>query len=435
MINKKVWSLLSALVIAGLLIVAFGCAAPAVTPTTPAPTAPLPTPTTPAPTTPKPTTPVPTPTLTPTQTATKVFKFANITALSGAAASYGIPQIRAFQYAINDLGGQIVVGGEPYKIELVNYDDEYKTDKAVDATKRAIFLDGIKYVLVMGGACVKASQPWTERNGVLMIAHTLASKEVCNPSNPLTFFTMINCSAYGPTIYYPEIIKEFGVKKLAIVDPDDETGYMSVGVIKDVLKNTQMPLEIVSEQYFTRGTQDFTPIILRVLAAKPDLIDISVPSDGDCGLFLKQLGEAGYTGLHMTSAAGVTPGALYKIAGKYAVGHFLFGGATPPTPAYAALGDRYKKDFGEDMPGPVPYLYEEFYYLLKAIAQAGTFDTMKVAYTFENMEWDGVYGHFRWGGTEPAFGFGVKRTPLAPFAMGRIGPDGKAQDWKLLSLK
>ena len=56
--------------------------------------------------------------------------------------------------------------------------------------------------------------------------------------------------------------------------------------------------KVVADEFYTRGTPDLTPVILRVLAKKPDMIDLGISSPGDTGIFLKQLGEAGYTGLH-----------------------------------------------------------------------------------------------------------------------------------------
>lgn len=421
------WIALSLLVVLGLLAGVFGCAAPA--PTTPAattPTATTPKPTTPTATTPKPTTPAP------TTAAPGVFKVVSIGPLSGAAAPWGVAQSRAMHWAadkINEEGG-LTVEGKKYTVEVIDYDSEYKMDKSVDAANRAIFFDEVKYLCVTGGANIKACQPITERNGVLHMANSLASKELCNPDKPLSFLMMINCNPMGPTVYYPELVKEFGVSRLAVVNPDDDTGYISTGVIEGVIKVQQIPLEIVAKEYFTRGTQDFTPVVLRLLAAKPDLIDMAVGSQGDNGLLMKQLGEAGYTGLHLNSCSIMDTHGLYQLAGEYAVGHFCIGQCkTPPTPEYGAFEERYVKEFGESMNPVAPYTYEEWYYLFKAINEANSFDTLKVAYIYENMEWDGLFGHFRWGGTEAVFGFGIDRTPVAPYPLGRVGPNGDPEDW------
>lgn len=334
--------------------------------------------------------------------------------------------------AIDDFGGELNIGGEIYKIQMVEYDSEYKPDKAVDAVNRAIFFDEAKFLEVIGGACVKACEPITDRNKVLHMGCTLASKDICNTDNPLTFLMMINSSPYGPAVYYPEFIKEFGVSRLAVVNPDDDTGYMSTNTIKEVVTSQKIPLEIVAEEYFTRGTQDFTPVILRILAQDPDIIDSAVGSAGDVALFLKQLGEAGYEGIHLNSSSVIDGHVVWQIAGDPAVGHFLIGTlATPPTALYADFQMRYEKIYGEAMSPIAPWIYDETYHLFEAINEANSFDTMKVAYVYENMEWEGMYGHFRWAGTEPVFGFGIKRTPSCPYPMGRIGPNGEPEDWKL----
>lgn len=432
---KMISLALTLLVLVGL-VGAWGCTAPAPA-SSPTPTlTPSLTPT-PSPTL-KPT-PTPTPTLSPSPTpiaVANIFKFAHISPFSGSAAGWGIAQSRAMKYAIEDVGGKIVVAGQPYEIQLIDYDSEYKVDKGVDAINRAISFDKVQFLTALGGSIVQAAVPITEKNKVFFLANVLASKEVINPDHPLTFAMMINCAAFGPAVYYPELIKQFGVKKLAILNPDDGTGYMHTSAVKDVVKAANIPLEVVSEEYFVRGTQDFTPVILRILAKKPDLIDTGTGAANDVGLFLKQVRDAGYTGLTVNTGSIADPAVLWNIAGERALGHFCIGvSGTPPTPLWTAFQQRYEKQFNEKMNAVAPYAYDEVKNLFKAIEKAGTFDPMTVAKVYQDMEWEGVYGHFRWGGTEPVYGFGIKRQPVAPFPMGRVGKGGVAEDWLVKGLQ
>jgi branched-chain amino acid transport system substrate-binding protein len=193
---------------------------------------------------------------------------------------------------------------------------------------------------------------------------------------------------------------------------------------------------IIAEEYYVRGTQDFTPVVLRVMAKKPDLIDMGISSPGDTGLFLKQLGEAGYKGLTMNSASIVTTDVVWKAAGNYAKGHFVIGAFTDaPTPEYEALTKRYLKDFGGTAVPIISYdAYEGLKALLLAIEKANTFDTTIVNETLGNLSWTGLFGPGRWMGKEKILGYGINRSMCHPFPMSRIGEGGKIEKWMLKSL-
>jgi len=369
--------------------------------------------------------------------AENVFKVASIVALSGPAAGWGIPANRAFKYVIDDYNkkGGILVGGQRYKIEFIEYDNKYQTSETTTLLNKAIFGDKVKYLTVMGQHNCVVAAPVCETNKVLHLASASGGTELTNPKHSLTFRLLFNPNSLGSILYYPEVMKQFGVKTIALVNPDDDGGYTTSKAIKDVVANMSPAPQLVTDEFYVRGTQDFTPVILRVLAKKPDLIDLGISSPGDTGLFLKQVGEAGYTGLHMNSASVVTTDVVWKAAGKYAKGHFVMGAfADSPTPEYEALTKRYQKDFaGIVVPIIVYYSYEVPRALFQAIEKANTFDTTTVAETLGNMKWDSIYGPARWMGKEKILGFGINRSFCVPTPMSRIGDEGKVEKWMLKS--
>lgn len=368
----------------------------------------------------------------------EVFKIAAIVPLSGAAAGWGIDADRAFKYVISDYNkkGGILVGGKRMKIELIEYDNKYLTSETTTLLNKAIFGDKVKFLTVMGAHNCIVAAPICETNNVLHLANASGGAELTNPKFTKTFRMMFNPNSLGSILYYPEVMKDFGAKTIALVNPDDEGGYTTSKAIKKVVEGLSPAPKIVADEFYVRGTSDFTPVILRVLAKKPDLIDFGISSPGDTGLFLKQLGEAGYTGLHMNSASVVNTDILWKMAGKYSVGHFVVGAfADPPTPEYDALTKRYTKDFGgKTVPIIVYYSYENLKALFQAIEKANTFNTTKVAETLANMKWNSLYGPARWMGKEKILGFGINRSFSTPTPMSRIGNDGSIQKWKLKSL-
>jgi len=366
-----------------------------------------------------------------------VFKFASIVPLSGPAAGWGIPANRAYQYVFDDFmkKGGLLVGGKHYKFEMLAYDNKYQTSETTTLLNKAIFGDKVKFLSVMGQHNCVVAAPICETNKVFQLASASGGEELTNPKFSLTF-RLMNSNSIGPILYYPEVMKQFGVKTIALVNPDDEGGYTTAKVDKRVAEMLDPSPKIVADEYYVRGTQDFTPVILRVMAKKPDLIDMGISSPGDTGLFLKQLGEAGYSGLTMNSASIVTTDVVWKAAGKYAKGHFIIGAfAEPPTAEYEEFTKRYLKEFGGTA---VPTLSYESYECLKAmvlaIEKANSLDPTVVADTLGNLTWKGLFGPARWMGKEKILGYGINRSICHPFPMSRIGEGGKVEKWMLKDL-
>src|SRR5215831_8039004 len=66
-------------------------------------------------------------TLSPAGAAEKTIKYGIATPLSGPAAPWGIPHVRAAEMVFEEVNNQggIEIGGQKYKIEIVSYDHKY----------------------------------------------------------------------------------------------------------------------------------------------------------------------------------------------------------------------------------------------------------------------------------------------------------------------
>ena len=369
--------------------------------------------------------------------AEKIFNFVDITPLSGPAAGWGIPDNRAYKYAVDDYNkkGGLLVGGEHYKINHIAYDNKYQPAESVALLNRAIFKDNAKYVAIMGyNSCIVCA-PITTSNKVLLLACSSGGAELTNPKHPLVFRSP-NPSFIGVILYYEDFMKEFGVKTLALVNPDDDAGYQASKFINGFVKTLSPPLTVVADEFYTRGTPDFAPIILRILAKKPDMIDLGISSPGDTALFIKQVHEAGYAGVHLNSSGLISLEALYKATGEAAIGHFAIGNVVePPTPQYKAHTERYLKEYGGTaVPISLHHSYDALTAIFMAIEKANTFDTEIVAEVMGNMEWTGLPGPLRWMGKEKILGFGINRQISYPWHMNRLGMGGKLEKWRAKSV-
>src|SRR3972149_2230688 len=83
-----------------------------------------------------------------------VIKVGFLAALTGEAAGWGLPGlygVEIWRDQLNAAGG-VNVGGQQYTIEVISYDDEYDTTKALTGAKKLVFEDGVKFILTLGGA-------------------------------------------------------------------------------------------------------------------------------------------------------------------------------------------------------------------------------------------------------------------------------------------
>jgi branched-chain amino acid transport system substrate-binding protein len=309
-------------------------------------------------------------------------------------------------------------------------------DTVYDATKTMSILpmvvsQGAKYVAILGTAPTLAAADYLAQNNIFCLSSALANTAIENPQHPLIFEDNLSTSDYGPATYYPYFIKDFGVKTIALGNPDSDTGRTFANVVKNTILKYGLPLTIVADEYYTAGTQNFSPMINKMLALNPDMIDLAGAAPGDGALFCKQSGEAGYKGIRATTVTTGDPVASWNVAGAYSTGFFTLGfNGGDPTPMYTAIKNKYYAQWGEGYFQICPYAYEHARQLFKAMEKANSFDVYKVADVYANMTWTGAYGQVGWMGDEPGSPFKIKRIFNVQEPMMKYTTNGKAETWR-----
>lgn len=361
---------------------------------------------------------------TPTQAAdVKTIKMGNITFLSGPAAPWGIPISRALGMAaarIND-GGGFKVGTTTYKWEVIDYDGKYVPAESVKCANKAIFGDKVNFITGGGGACVLAYIPLLKENNILTVHYAGGGKAVSNPSLPLLF-------RYNPAIegmyasFLPFLVKREGIKTIAVINPDDETGRSGLDAAKLGAEVTK--LKIVSEEFFERGSKELTPLLTKVMSKNPDLIETSYTDPTTSALICKQARELGYKGVILLSW-GPDFKQVLTIAGAHAEKAYLAVGGPiePQTPAQKEYYNQFLKKYRASEWEPIYYSHCELIpSLTKAIVEVQSFDPNEIAAYMENMTWDSPIGKLSYGGKKV---FGVKRQLIYPMSALQV-QQGKA---------
>ncbi len=345
----------------------------------------------------------------------KTLKIGIVMPLTGAAAPWGICLLRtatleAEQY--NAAGG-ITVQGQKYKIEIIAEDDKGSPSEAVTVTNKLIFKDEVKFILGCTlSTTVMATRPITEPNKVVTF-HTCYTPKAISPQFPFTFRAVPSMGETIEPMFTWIQKKNPNVKKLVVLGPNDESGW-SINA-EYTSKSKKFGMEVVAEDYFERNTNDFYPVLTRVLKTRPDLIALS-GGTGDVGLILKQAKQMGFKGFTLTSS-GHDSGKICKVAGKdFAEGHIHNGVHIIPG-GIQKWQDQYKarwKEWDADSPG----FGEGLDIIVAGVKKADSIDSVKVRDAIETMAYESRFvGPAKFGGKKR---YGIAHQLLGPIFVTQV---------------
>jgi branched-chain amino acid transport system substrate-binding protein len=278
----------------------------------------------------------------------KELKIGFVGVTSGPAAAWGTSNLRSMQTRaewLNELGG-VKIGNDTYDIKIVNFDDQKDPRRAVAGMER-MAQEGIHYVVgpnVDDGAA--AVRPVAEQNGIMYFPYAFPKELFTAPASNAILGMVANYQS-GPAIY--KYLKETkGVKKVAFVaaNESDPLSQRESGIAAA----EALGLEVVSGNVtYQVDTTDFTPVLLPVIQASPDLLVLSGVSPASAPQLIRSARELGYTGL-ISTETGQDASVLQEGAGELADGFISVGGASTPELASDTMTEfvtRYTKMFGE----------------------------------------------------------------------------------------
>lgn len=350
---------------------------------------------------------------------TEELKIGVIAPLSGTGAGWGLAIRAGAEMAAEDVNnaGGLKIGNKVYTIRVIPYDTKYTSQGGADAANRLVYEDNVKFIVgPMSSAAAIAAQEITEPNKVIMIGDSFTTKFL-SPNKLYSFRCTMSAEDFARPMqrWFAEAYPE--VKRIAIVGPNDETGWEVSE--SDKKGHEAAGHEIVFQDYYERGTQDFTPLLTRAVASRPDAIDLDGSNPGDAGLMVKQLREMGYTGLIIKTGGPGTPEML-GIAGAAAMeGYIYYSPMNPDDPKVMELNKRYEAKYPPPMNGFTPSFYDGARLLFSCIEKAGTVEnTDAVKEALENTtSFEGLSGTMTWSGKES---YGINHQLVFPFYVGKV---------------
>jgi branched-chain amino acid transport system substrate-binding protein len=324
---------------------------------------------------------------------------------------------------INARGG-VTVEGKKYHIEIVTEDDQSSPPGAVAAMNRLI-QQGVRFLLpplfIPSNLVVT---PLAEKAKILSVKSMGATKDQVNPGLRYSFasYTFV----YNAPVGYDFLRQKYPkAKKVAILCPDDPVAKIYKELSKKEIADRH--LNLVFEEQFKIGSEDFYPLLTRALSKKPDVIDVVFCIEPWSAGIINQSRELGFTGPIYASVGmlGDINVLMAMIQPKYA--HDLFQmGANVQSANMPSIVKEYRELLGRQLKTPFNTSHlavlDAVYVLVQGIQKAQSLDTDKIAQTLENMKSvDTVYGQGRMAGEDY---FGAKHIVRRPIAINGVA-DGK----------
>lgn len=295
-----------------------------------------------------------------------------ITPLTGAGAPWGMATREAGEILaerINEAGG-LDVGGEKHQVEIVAYDDQYKAAEAVAAYNRLVNEDGVKFVVISTSSSTMALKQRLEDDRI--VGMTTANTTAAIDEDTKFLFRLFSTTREFMPAYAKWIAENFPERKIVSLNPNDETGWDQVHVTSPAYKESGF--EVLAEENYERAAKDFAPLLTRIMALNPEIIDLGTSSPATAGLIVRQARELGFQGRFIqTGGAGWKD--VVEAAGKEGgegLVNMLY--ADPENAQYQALAAAYRAEIGQDPNEIIVSYYDAFNVLFQAISKTGTID-------------------------------------------------------------
>ncbi len=354
----------------------------------------------------------------PESRAENVLRIGHINPLTGPAAAWGVPIGRGMdclaQY-FNEQGG-VRADGTRWKIEIIHEDNKYIGESGRAAGEKLINKDKVRAILGdFAGDSLLAYRTLANRKKVLVFMGSSGTeKKLLGPDYPYLFqVAQTQAQKFLVLDIAMDTLKKKGAKleKAGSIDPDTSTG-RGVSESFKTEKAPQYGMKVVAAELYPTGTKDFYPFCTKIMASKPDIIEMGAAGPGDQGAIRKTLHELGFRGYSVSSGSLVNVASLIAIAGQEAIqGHIApYESFECPVikPEQREIMKIMQKNWEKKWPNdpfePIAWRYATLLQILvQAYEKAGTLNPDAVRKTLEKGQFETILGSCKFTG-EKTFG-------------------------------
>ena len=359
-----------------------------------------------------------------------VIRIGSVVPLTGDIPKVGEEGKFALELLVEEMGGEIEVGGKTYEIELLHEDNEAKAESAVSAATKLITEDEV--LALIGSYSSKQAVPMGE------VADRYKTPDISPWStNPRTtkdrpwVFRACFIDPYQGKVAAQFVKDEFGIQKAAVLYdvasdyPKGLAEFFKAGA-------EEAGMEVVAFESFTTKDKDFSSQLTKIIESGAELLFTPQYYD-EVPLIVKQAHELGWDNPILGSDSWSSP-ELMDLCGEDCVGcyftsHYAMKGATGVTKEFI---DKYNEKHGY-IPGDVAALaWDAGNMLFEAIKNTGGLtgeleeDRQAIRDQLAAIEkWEGATGIMKYAGAE------VEGDPIKCAVVVEITPDQEFTFYKM----
>jgi ABC-type branched-subunit amino acid transport system substrate-binding protein len=327
-------------------------------------------------------------------TTTQSSKTIKIGVLGYLGGTQGVDSLRALELMAdldNNKGGWNI-GGEPYQIKIIGYDNKLDQATEVAAVNRMIFEDKVNFILSQG-QFQSSWIPVAEKAKIVTFVTVDMTNMGLKPDYHYFFSADFINGQMSSFIgwfakQYPDV-----QNNLVIGLPDNQIGHMLSMILGSMANHFGVtPKDI----YFPATATDLSALGTQVVQANPKYFTTMGGSDAGDGQVFNAVSLAGYKGM-MFAPTQISSFVLSQTLSQQALeGFFCMASPTefdpPPTQEAKDIKDAWIKKYG-DWTEPSISMVDDYLALKTAVEQAGSLDPDKIAGILSNgMKYDSLNG-------------------------------------------
>jgi len=308
---------------------------------------------------------------------------------TGPYATQGVPArngYRLCQKHVNDASG--VVGR---KIEFVIYDDRSDTKAAPGLYEKLIIDDKVDAVMgPYGSPLTEAVAPVVEKHRKVMLAPLAATSSIWEKGRRYIFMQL------GPSELFLAGLIETGarnrLKTVALVNEDTLFPRSAAKGTTDLARKNGM--DVVLHEEYAKGTRDFSAVLAKVKAARPEVLGIASADLSDFIVFTRQMKEHDVNVKMFGTTTAVAE--FQQELGKDA--EFAYG-ASPwepsvPYPGVKDFVEAYQREFSKAPSLHAAGAYAGCQLFIEAIRRAGDVDSEKIREQLLKLKTTTIFGDY-----------------------------------------
>lgn len=353
--------------------------------------------------------------------AQEVVKIGHAAAVTGPVAYFGKDTENGARMAIEALNVRgVTIGGKKVTFQLMAEDDGGDPKQATSVAQKLV--DARINGMVgheTSGTTIPASKIYYNA-GIPQISPSTTSPKYTQQGYNTTFRVVANDVQLGQALGR-YATGEMKVRRVAVVD--DRTAY-GQGLVTEFSRSLQSRGgSVVAREFTHEKATDFSTIITRIRASKPDMVFFGGMS-ATAGPMLRQMKQLGMN-VRMMGGDGICSDEIFKLSGGTMADGQVVCAEAGGVQGEAKVGmDKfradYKKRFGIDVQINAPYAYDAVMTMAEAMVKAGSSAPARYLPVLAKIQYKGVTGPIAFDqrgdirdGTVTLYGFkGGKRSVI-----------------------